>query len=72
MISGTRKPEIVADAAHAILNLPARKWTGRFFIDDEVLLGVGVRDFSKYDAQPGAPLIADFFTEPLPGMKAFG
>jgi hypothetical protein len=37
-----------------------------------VLLGAGVRDFGKYDMQPGAPLITDFFTETLPGMKAFG
>ena len=72
MMSGARKPEIVADAAHAILNLPARQWTGRFFIDDEVLLGAGVRDFGRYDTQPDTPLIADFFTETLPGMKAFG
>jgi citronellol/citronellal dehydrogenase len=72
MMAGARKPEIVADAAHAILTLPARQWNGRFFIDDEVLLGVGVRDFAKYDAQPGTPLIGDFFMEPLPGMKAFG
>ena len=72
MMSGARKPEIVADAAHAILNLPARQWTGRFFIDDEVLLGAGVRDFGRYDTQPNTPLIADFFTETLPGMKAFG
>jgi citronellol/citronellal dehydrogenase len=72
MMSGVRKPEIVADAAHAILTLPARQWTGRFFLDDEVLLGAGVNDFGKYDATPGAPLIVDFFTETLPGMKAFG
>ncbi|MGC2202771.1 MAG: short chain dehydrogenase, partial [Stellaceae bacterium] len=72
VMSGARKPEIVADAAHAILNLPARQWSGRFFLDDEVLLGAGVRDFGKYDMQPGAPLITDFFTETLPGMKAFG
>jgi citronellol/citronellal dehydrogenase len=62
----------VADAAHAILTLPAREWTGRFFLDDEVLLATEVRDFSKYDAKPGAPLIVDFFTETLPGMKVFG
>jgi citronellol/citronellal dehydrogenase len=72
MMSGARKPEIVADAAHTILTLPARQWTGRFFLDDEVLLGAGVNDFGKYDATPGAPLIVDFFTETLPGMKAFG
>jgi hypothetical protein len=69
---GARKPEIVADAAHAILTLPARPWTGRFFLDDEVLLGAGVSDFGKYDAKPGAPLIVDLFAETLPGMKAFG
>jgi citronellol/citronellal dehydrogenase len=70
MMSGTRKPEIVADAAHAILSLPARGWTGKFFYDDEVLLAAGVRDFTPYDTQPGSTLIADFFTETLPGMKA--
>jgi hypothetical protein len=37
-----------------------------------VLLGAGVRDFGRYDTQPNTPLIADFFTETLPGMKAFG
>jgi hypothetical protein len=31
-----------------------------------------VRDFSKYDAKPSTPLIVDFFTEALPGMKVFG
>ena len=71
MMAGTRKPEIVADAAHAILSLPAREWTGKFFYDDEVLLAAGVRDFQIYDTQPGASLVADFFTETLPGMKAF-
>jgi citronellol/citronellal dehydrogenase len=71
MIPGTRRPEIMADAAHAILTLPARQWSGRFFIDDEVLLAAGERDFAKYDMQPGAPLIADFFVEPAPGMKGF-
>src|ERR1700736_3199568 len=34
MMSGARKPEIVADAAHTILTLPARQWTGRFFFGD--------------------------------------
>ncbi len=34
-----RKPEIMADAAHAIFVRPARECTGNFFIDDEVLEG---------------------------------
>jgi citronellol/citronellal dehydrogenase len=69
MMSGTRKPEIVADAAHAILTLTARRWTGRFFYDDEVLLAAGTRDFASYDLRPGSALVPDFFTEQLPGMR---
>ena len=71
MMAGARKPEIMGDAAHAILTQPSRLWTGRFLIDDEVLMAAGVRDFSKYDAKPGEPLITDFFVETLPGMRDF-
>jgi hypothetical protein len=39
-----------------------------FFLDDEVLLAAGVRDFARYDVQAGAALQADFFVEALPGM----
>ena len=38
-----RKPEIMADAAHAILTRDSRTCTGNFFIDDEVL-AAGRRD----------------------------
>jgi citronellol/citronellal dehydrogenase len=69
MMSGTCKPEIVADAAHAVLTLTARRWTGRFFYDDEVLLAAGTRDFASYDLRPGSALVPDFFTEQLPGMR---
>ena len=44
----SRKPDIVADAAHAILTRPARECTGNTFIDDEVLAGEGVTDLSGY------------------------
>jgi len=57
----TRKPEIVADAAHAILVRDARSATGRFFIDEEVLREAGVTDFSGYAVQPGTPLLPDLF-----------
>jgi len=68
MMNASRKPEIMADAAHWILQQPARQCSGNFFIDDEVLLAAGVRDFAQYDVQPGAALQADFFVEALPGM----
>src|SRR4029450_12176381 len=56
-----RKPEILADAAHAILTRDARTTTGNFFIDDEVLAEAGVTDFSRYAVDPGTPLLPDIF-----------
>lgn len=56
-----RKPEIVADAAHAILTRPSRECTGRHFIDEEALAEAGVRDFETYAVKPGAALAADLF-----------
>lgn len=47
-----RKPQIMADAAHAIFCKPARECTGNFFIDDTFLHGEGVRDFSIYKNDP--------------------
>jgi citronellol/citronellal dehydrogenase len=44
----SRKPDIVADAAHAILTRPARECTGNTFIDDEVLADEGITDLSGY------------------------
>jgi len=61
MMRGSRKPEIMADAAHFILTRPSREWTGRFCIDDETLAAAGVSDLSSYAVTPGAPLIPDFF-----------
>ena len=57
----TRKPEILADAAHAILTRPATECTGRYFIDDEVLAEEGVTDLERYAVAPGHPLHPDFF-----------
>lgn len=56
-----RKPEIMADAAHAILVREARGYTGNFFIDDEVLAEAGVTDLSAYAVDPTQPLLPDLF-----------
>ncbi|HEV2228669.1 MAG TPA: NAD(P)-dependent oxidoreductase [Steroidobacteraceae bacterium] len=61
MMRRSRRPEIVADAAHAILTRPARECTGRFLIDDNVLYEAGVRDFGAYSVEPGAKLLGDIF-----------
>jgi citronellol/citronellal dehydrogenase len=59
-----RKPEIMADAAHAVLTRDARKCTGNFFIDDDVLRESGVKDFDGYAVTPGnKELLPDFFVD---------
>ena len=60
----TRKPEIMADAAHAILTQDARTFSGQFLLDDEVLASQGVRDFSPYRMDPTTPLNVDLFVDP--------
>jgi citronellol/citronellal dehydrogenase len=60
----SRKPEIMADAAHAILTKPSREFTGNFCIDDSVLEGEGISDLSAYSVNPDLPLAPDFFVEP--------
>lgn len=57
-----RTPEIMADAACAVLTADARTTSGNFFIDDEVLRDAGVTDFDKYSVVPGSrTLLPDLF-----------
>ena len=60
----SRKPDIMADAAHAILTRSSHDCTGNFYVDEEVLREEGVSDFSGYAVTPGlknAELQPDFF-----------
>jgi citronellol/citronellal dehydrogenase len=72
-IKQCRTVEIMADAAHAIFEKPARDFSGNFLIDDTFLYGEGVRDFDQYRVDPTAPLMPDFFVPadsvPPPGVK---
>lgn len=47
-----RRPEIVADAAYAILTRPSRSTTGHCFSDEEALTGAGITDFTPYAVNP--------------------
>jgi citronellol/citronellal dehydrogenase len=58
---GCRKPEIMADAAHAVLTRDSAACTGNFFIDDAVLAVEGVNDLERYTAIPGSTLVKDLF-----------
>ncbi len=60
-IRHSRKPKIMADAAHAILTRNSRDCSGHFFIDDEILKEQGITDLSDYACTPGESLQPDFF-----------
>ena len=59
-----RTPEILADAAHIILNRPSAECSGNFFVDDEVLAEAGITDLDKYAVIPGTKdFLLDFFLD---------
>jgi citronellol/citronellal dehydrogenase len=65
-VSRSRTPEIMADAAHAVLVRDSRSCTGNFYIDEDVLAEAGVTDLDRYRAVPGGPpLEADLFLDPV-------
>jgi citronellol/citronellal dehydrogenase len=72
MMRASRTPEIMGDAAYAILTKPSREFTGQFCIDDKVLYASGVRDFERYRVDASVPLMSDFFVPdddvPPPGV----
>lgn len=65
---GSRKPEIMADAAYSILCRDSRTATGQFFIDEEVLLKEGLtkKQIDEYACVPGTKekdFTPDFFLD---------
>jgi len=61
--AGCRTPQIMADAAHAVLVREAAGFHGRFLIDDEVLAQAGVTDLSGYAVDASRPLLPDLFLD---------
>src|SRR5436189_4335770 len=57
----SRTPDILADAAYAILSKTNLQYTGNTFIDDEVLAKEGITDLAKYAVKPGGKLYPDLF-----------
>jgi len=63
MMARSRKPEVYADAAYAVLSRPAREFTGNTLLCEDVLLDSGVSDLSVYDCVPGTELGVDFWVD---------
>src|SRR5215475_4431167 len=56
----SRKPELYADAAYAVITRPSRECTGNAYLCEDVLAEEGVTDLEQYACAPG--------TEPLPDL----
>ncbi len=63
ILRASRKPAIMADAAHAIFNRDSRRHTGMFYVDEAVLREEGMTQFEHYAVTPGARLYSDLFLE---------
>lgn len=57
----SRKPEIMAEAAFAVLQKSATEITGQFLIDEGVLQQEGETNFDRYAVTPGGKLYPDLF-----------
>ncbi|XP_055306295.1 hydroxysteroid dehydrogenase-like protein 2 [Sitodiplosis mosellana] len=68
----SRKPEICADAAYAILTRDPKTTTGNFYIDEEVLKDAGVNDLKQYACYPenADNLAPDFFLDIPTNLKS--
>jgi citronellol/citronellal dehydrogenase len=60
VIKASRRPEIVAEAAHAILTSSR---SGELLIDEDVLREQGVSDFARYAVDPASALADDIFLD---------
>ncbi|CAF3732611.1 unnamed protein product [Adineta steineri] len=66
-----RRPEIMADAAYAILTQDSRSCTGNFFIDETLLRQQGVTNFDQYAVISGTTdfMLISFGDENLSQMQ---
>jgi NAD(P)-dependent dehydrogenase (short-subunit alcohol dehydrogenase family)/putative sterol carrier protein len=64
----SRNPEIMADAAYAVLSRSVENCTGQFLVDDDVLRQEGITDLDQYASDPTykGDLMMDFFLDESP------
>jgi citronellol/citronellal dehydrogenase len=62
-MAASRKPQLYADAAYAVVTRPSRECTGNTFLCEDVLAEEGVTDFDAYAYVPGATPQVDLFVD---------
>ena len=61
LVQRSRRPEIVAEAIYHLIQQPAKDYTGKLLLDEQVLNEAGITDFDEYAINPGGPLQKDLF-----------
>jgi citronellol/citronellal dehydrogenase len=62
-MAASRKPQLYADAAYAVITRPSRECTGNTLLCEDVLAEAGVTDFDAYAYVPGATPQVDLFVD---------
>jgi citronellol/citronellal dehydrogenase len=63
LLRSARRPEVMAEAAAAIVSSPASARTGECMLDEDVLRAAGVEDFTRFAMVPGAQLAPNYFVD---------
>ena len=58
-----RNAEIMADAAFYVLKRESKKYSGNFYIDEQVLAEEGIKDLDKYSIKLGSKLFTDLYLD---------
>jgi citronellol/citronellal dehydrogenase len=59
----SRKPELYADAAYAVITRPSRECTGNTYLCEDVLAEEGIIDLEQYAYVPGAEPMVDLYVD---------
>jgi citronellol/citronellal dehydrogenase len=59
----SRRPELYADAAYAVITKPSREYTGRSLLCEDVLAEEGVTDMDRYAYVDGSEPQVDLFVD---------
>src|SRR4051794_35603479 len=59
----SRRPELYADAAYAVITRDSREYTGQALLCEDVLAEAGITDFERYAFVEGAELQVDLYVD---------
>jgi citronellol/citronellal dehydrogenase len=59
----SRRPELYADAAYAVVTKPSREYTGQTLLCEDVLRAEGVSDMDQYSYFPGEEPMVDLYVD---------